>query len=82
MARFVLRYRGDRIEKARDELAAIVGLVIVEISGRNFLVEADAERIRSALGDSERWVASAETLTPPPKPPRLSVKKTEDGGEA
>jgi len=79
MARFVLRYRGDEVETAEDELARISGLVIVEASGRSFLVDADPERIRSALGDSKRWVASPETRIPLPKPPRRSAKRSESG---
>jgi hypothetical protein len=80
MTRFVLRYRGSELEKAKQELAAIRGVVLIEASGRNFLVECEPDQIESALGDSARWAMSAETITPLPKPPRAKLNKP--GGRA
>jgi len=79
MARFVLRYRGGTPEQAKHRLADNRDVVVLDEDGRNFLVEADEQKLRSALPDPDEWAVSAEFHTPPPTTPHPVFKRLRRG---
>ncbi len=68
------------MEEAKRLLSNSPGVVILESDGRNFLVEADEQQLRSVLPDPNEWAVSAESFTPAPPVPHPVIKRLRPKG--
>jgi hypothetical protein len=67
MTRYVLRYTGAGPVPPADVEAVRAAARVVDVAGRNLLVEAPERRMRTVAAGLADWVVAPETTVPVPR---------------